>query len=542
MNDMRDTGRPETDTMSAAAAASGVGRTVPRRALVRRVSLVLALALSVSSFSLLAAVLSFDGGLSPLLARFDGAALRLGLLVLTGLMAVAPLIFLGMVWLAVARERRQAEALSLLRDNREALRISRDQMRRVFDSLPVPYVLAGLDGRAVQANAQALGLFGIDPEALSDINVFDLYADPAFSEELKGYLADNGRIENFEITMNTVAGRKCWVLFSGARVVMEGKPMMFAAFADITERKRIEQALQKNEAALRAIIDASPIPVILTGHASGMVAYVNQAAAKFFGRPIKELVGVPAADYWESPHQYAALLAELNTRGHIDDREARMQRPDGDIRWVQGATTILRLQEDTLIYTAFSDITERKRKESELHRLATTDPLTGAMNRRAFTERCAMEAGRARRNGSAVALVICDLDHFKRINDSYGHATGDTVLKVFTGIVQEMIRPSDALGRIGGEEFALLLPGSDAENGAMVAERVRARFAATPIAAEGGGFTASASFGVALWAEGQPLEKAFSTADEALYAAKAKGRNRVEIAGRGEVVRILPTA
>jgi len=539
---MRDTGRPETDTASAAAAAFGVGRTVPRRALVRRVSLVLALALSVSSFSLLAAVLSFDGGLSPLLARFDGAALRLGLLALTGVMAVAPLIFLGMVWLAVARERRQAEALSLLRDNREALRISRDQLRRVFDSLPVPYVLAGLDGRAVQANAQALGLFGIDPAALSDTNVFDLYADPTFSEELKGYLADNGRIENFEITMNTVAGRKCWVLFSGARVVMDGKPMMFAAFADITERKRVEQALQKNEAALRAIIDASPIPVILTGHASGMVAYVNQAAAKFFGRSIKELVGVPAADYWESPEQYAALLAELNTRGHIDDREARMRRPDGDIRWVQGATTILRLQEDTLIYTAFSDITERKRKESELHRLATTDPLTGAMNRRAFTERCAMEAGRARRGGYAVALVICDLDHFKRINDSHGHATGDTVLKVFTGIVQEMIRPSDARGRIGGEEFALLLPGSDAENGAMVAERVRARFAATPIAAESGGFTASASFGVALWCEGQPLEKAFSTADEALYEAKAKGRNRVEIAGRGEVIRILPTA
>ncbi len=528
--------------MSDAAAAFDAGRAVPRRALVRRISLVLALALSVSSFSLLAVVLSFDGGLSPLLARFDGAMLRLGLLALTGLMAVAPLVFLGMVWLAVARERRQAEALSLLRDNREALRISRDQLRRVFDSLPVPYVLARLDGRAVQANPQALALFGIDPEKLAGTNVFDLYADPTFSEELKGYLTDNGRIENFEITMNTVFGRKCWVLFSGARVVMDGEPMLFAAFADITERKRIEQALQKNEAALRTIIDASPIPVILTGHASGTVAYVNQAAAKFFGRAIKELVGVPAADYWESPEQYAALLAELNTRGFIDEREARMRRPDGDIRWVQGATTVLRLQEDTLIYTAFSDITERKRKESELHRLATTDPLTGAMNRRAFTERCAVEAGRARRSGYAVSLMICDLDHFKRINDSYGHATGDAVLKVFTGIMQEMIRPSDALGRIGGEEFALLLPGSDAENGAAVAERVRARFAATPIAVANGSFTASASFGVALWAEGQSLEKAFSAADEALYEAKAKGRNRVEIAGRGEIIRIAPTA
>ena len=82
---------------------------------------------------------------------------------------------------------------------------------------------------------------------------------------------------------------------------------------------------------------------------------------------------------------------------------------------------VLRLQDETLIYAAFTDITERKRKESELHRLATTDPLTGALNRRAFNERAAIEAERARRGGYPLSLVLCDLDHFKSINDSFGH-------------------------------------------------------------------------------------------------------------------------
>ncbi|MBN2751417.1 MAG: MEKHLA domain-containing protein [Rhodospirillaceae bacterium] len=517
----------------------------PCRSMLRRVLFVLALVLSLSSLAVLIAVAMFDGRLVTILSRFDGVPLRLALLSLAGTMAIWPLIFMGVVWFTSSRERRQAEALLLLRDNREALRLSRDQLRRVFESLPVPYVLARTDGRVIQTNPQALALFGIDSENVSDINIFDLYDDETFSEELKGYLSDNGRIENFEITMRTVSGRKCWVLFSAARVVMDGEQLLFAAFSDITERKRVEQALQKNEAALRAIMDASPIPVVLSRHTSGIVVYMNQAAAKFFGKPIHELMGIPAATCWESSEQYAALLAELNTCGHVEDREGRMQCSDGRVCWVQVSTTILRLQEDTLIYTAFSDITERKRKESELHRLATTDPLTGAMNRRAFNERCAVEADRAKRGGYPVAMVICDLDHFKVINDTYGHATGDHVLKVFTGIVQEMIRPSDALGRIGGEEFAMVLPGSDIESGKRVAERVRERFAEAKVTdAAGKVVPVTASFGVAPWCDGQPLERALQLADGALYAAKAAGRNRVQVAcvlPQSESFRIAPT-
>ena len=534
----------DSETGSRGNAARGTPETQPhfsgvRYVAMRRVCAVVAVLVSLSAFGLAALLLAIDEAPLALLSRFDEMTLRHAGLVAIGGLAVLPMVFLATGWMVLLRERRQAEALSLLRDNREALRGSRDQMRRVLSSLPVAYVLAHRDGTLVQANSQAVALFGIQGRGFDEVNIFDFTEDDDFAEELRGYLADAGRIENFEITMTRGDGSVFWVLYSAAPVELDGETLVFAAFSDITERKRVEQALQKNETALRSIIDASPIPVTLSGQASGKVVYVNQAAAKFFGFAPADLIGRPAASLWESGEQYAALLAELTVRGHIEDRETRMMRADGIVSWVQSSTTVLRLQDETLIYAAFTDITERKRKESELHRLATTDPLTGALNRRAFNERAAIEAERARRGGYPLSLVLCDLDHFKSINDSFGHAAGDRVLKNFTAIVQDLIRPSDALGRAGGEEFVLMLPGSDADAAARVAERVRARFASEDFGSEGTPILVTASFGVAAWKPGTSLEAALRDTDTALYAAKAAGRDCVRVA-EGEAAKIVP--
>lgn len=506
-----------------------------------RLAVLCAVLISASALALAWVLVAADEAPLALLARFDAVTLRRAGLAGIAALGLLPLAFIAAAWLVALRERRQSEALALLRDNREALRLSRDQMRRVFASLPVAYVLAQKDGVLVQANPQAIALFGLQGRNLAEVNIFDFTEDDDFSEELRGYLSDAGRIENFEITMKRADGKTFWVLYSAAPVEMDGETLLFAAFSDITERKRVEQALQKNETALRGIIDASPIPVVLSNHASGVVVYVNQAAAKFFGLGASELIGRAASGLWESAEQYAGLLAELGVLGHIEDREARMIRADGRPCWVQTSTTVLRLQDDTLLYAAFTDITERKRKESELHRLATTDPLTGALNRRAFTERALAEGERARRGGYPVSLVICDLDHFKAINDTYGHARGDTVLKRFTAIVQELIRPSDTLGRVGGEEFALVLPGSDADAAQRVAERVRARFAAEPIAG-GEPILATASFGVSGWPQHLTFDAALQAADTALYAAKAAGRDCVRVAGGEADAKIVPIA
>jgi diguanylate cyclase (GGDEF)-like protein len=178
----------------------------------------------------------------------------------------------------------------------------------------------------------------------------------------------------------------------------------------------------------------------------------------------------------------------------------------------------------------------RRREQGELLRLATTDNLTGALNRLRFMELGEGERGRHKRYGQPCGLLMLDLDHFKRVNDAHGHAAGDTVLKAFAGTVAGLLRHTDLFARIGGEEFALLLPQTDRNGTLNLAERLRAAVAGIRLDHEGGAEIAvTVSVGVSrlLPADGG-LQEALARADAALYEAKAAGRNCVrENPGQG---------
>ena len=170
-------------------------------------------------------------------------------------------------------------------------------------------------------------------------------------------------------------------------------------------------------------------------------------------------------------------------------------------------------------------------KELELRHIAHKDLLTGALTRRGFVERVHSEIGRVRRYGGESCLILLDLDHFKAINDTHGQPAGDSVLRSVAEMLTHSLRPRDAFGRIGGEEFALLLPEIGKIEGACVADRLRAAIAASPIAlADGSSVRVSASFGVAaLSGSLHSPEGWMSWADQPLYRAKRNGRNRCEI-------------
>jgi diguanylate cyclase (GGDEF)-like protein len=175
------------------------------------------------------------------------------------------------------------------------------------------------------------------------------------------------------------------------------------------------------------------------------------------------------------------------------------------------------------------DLTVQKRVQDELYRLATTDPLTNIANRRAFFERGAIEVDKARRYSRPLSLVMFDIDHFKRLNDTYGHESGDVVLKGVASRALGILRQVDLLGRLGGEEFAVALPETSAKRAGEVAERLRLQIAANPYHLPNGEAFTSASFGVAtLGSSHDTLETLLRRADEALYRAKGGGRNRVE--------------
>jgi diguanylate cyclase (GGDEF)-like protein len=167
----------------------------------------------------------------------------------------------------------------------------------------------------------------------------------------------------------------------------------------------------------------------------------------------------------------------------------------------------------------------------ELERRANHDALTGAANRGAVLSKVESEASRSARQGSFYCLILFDLDFFKRINDSHGHRAGDIVLKEAVRRAQVELRPYDVLGRYGGEEFMVLLPGCELRAGAVVAERLRKCFADAPFQVDQHSLEVTASFGIVC--SSQPhgsLEVLVDAADSALYRAKANGRNRIEVA------------
>jgi diguanylate cyclase (GGDEF)-like protein len=166
--------------------------------------------------------------------------------------------------------------------------------------------------------------------------------------------------------------------------------------------------------------------------------------------------------------------------------------------------------------------------ELELRKLATIDSLTGAMTGRSFAHEAKKEVARASRHGRGLACVVFDLDHFKRINDTYGHAAADQVLRAVSAICERELRAADVLGRVGGEEFAILLPENSMEGAMATAERLRKRFAASPVSFGGYDIAMTASFGVSIWSEldGGEIGPALKRADGALYQAKGAGRDR----------------
>jgi diguanylate cyclase (GGDEF)-like protein len=207
----------------------------------------------------------------------------------------------------------------------------------------------------------------------------------------------------------------------------------------------------------------------------------------------------------------------------FDPHSIERSRPDGSVLEIRGNPV-----PGGGFVTIYTDITLRKRMESRLHEMATTDDLTGINNRRRFFDLATVEVNRAKRFSSALSFIMLDADRFKNVNDTFGHITGDKVLKAMAEACRSNLRQVDILSRYGGEEFAIMLPETDMESALSVAERLRAAIAEASVETEKGPLYFTASLGVAAL-EGQTADLGWliERADSALYAAKNAGRNRV---------------
>jgi diguanylate cyclase (GGDEF)-like protein len=214
---------------------------------------------------------------------------------------------------------------------------------------------------------------------------------------------------------------------------------------------------------------------------------------------------------------------------HLD---YRVLLPVQGLRWRNVNARPTRLPDGSTQWHGFiTDITERKRLDIELREFATTDYLTRLPNRRHFMTCLREELPRIHRGQPSTAVLMCDLDHFKNINDTHGHAAGDLVLAHFAGMLQEQLRVNDTAGRIGGEEFAIVLSGATLASATLFAERVRQRMASQPPMVTGQPLVVTVSIGIAVMlASDIHVEAVLSRSDRALYRAKEAGRDRIETA------------
>ncbi len=293
----------------------------------------------------------------------------------------------------------------------------------------------------------------------------------------------------------------------------------------INRLQRLEWAanrdLTENQAMLQSLLRAVPAPLVILACDASRVIHANDAAHEFFGESI-------LADPAELLER---LVGECPpNQGQIDQCETRFDLGDGGIRSVIVVSTLAALRGEHVLLAILIDITLRKEMEAHLKLLASTDPLTGLLNRGRFFELAGEEVSRSRRYERPLAVVMLDIDLFKNINDTYGHTAGDAALKSFADLCRSLIRAPDIIGRIGGEEFALLLPETNGVSARALADRLRAAVAAMRIDGLPAVMTVSAGISE-LAPDETAIDAALSRADGALYEAKRGGRNRVVLRG-----------
>jgi diguanylate cyclase (GGDEF)-like protein/PAS domain S-box-containing protein len=298
---------------------------------------------------------------------------------------------------------------------------------------------------------------------------------------------------------------------------------------DALETKVAERTrdLRDSEANLRALIDFSPVAMVLTRIADSKVLLGNRRAAAMFEVPLHDIEGRDPPQHWVNVAERQRYLEHVFRHGRTDDFEAEMLTSSGRRFWASISGQRLRYAGEDALLAAIVDVTAQKQAREDLLEQATHDALTGVFNRRHVEEVLSKEIVRAERHARPLAVAILDADLFKRVNDTYGHQTGDEVLRAISQRCQRALRSNDLLGRYGGEEFVIVFPETTLEEAGAVAERLRATIADAPVEVGGHALGVTVSIGLAAHAPGLDMDKLLRGADDALYRAKQGGRNLV---------------
>ncbi|QEL57082.1 sensor domain-containing diguanylate cyclase [Chromobacterium paludis] len=319
--------------------------------------------------------------------------------------------------------------------------------------------------------------------------------------------------------------------------------------AKVGERTR---QLAESESRLRLMADAAPFPLTMNRLAGGELIYANERAEELFGASLRPERALRVQDFYVHAGEREEVAQALRVRGRVEDKEVRLKDAQGREFWAQISCATVKSDKTWYVINGVNDISERKRLEQSLQDANTAlrrqvdeiellqqglreqalrDPLTGLFNRRHLDEILPRVLDHMLALHRDVAVLMVDADHFKRVNDTYGHRCGDVVLTALGAYLSDHFRSGDIVCRYGGEEFFVLLPGASLEAAFVKAQKLCETVRQMEIEALGHTLSVTLSIGLALCPlHGEDAESVVLAADEALYQAKQQGRDRVCVA------------
>jgi diguanylate cyclase (GGDEF)-like protein/PAS domain S-box-containing protein len=364
-------------------------------------------------------------------------------------------------------------------------------------------------------------------------NIFDCLASVA--PELRNLAASFGGergavCENHRVFVTP--GKERAVVLA-CSIIKVGANLLMTVLTDISRQVAAERRARQTESWLAGIYTSVNDFAFFSLDAEGRIESWNPSIERLTGFGETDVVGHTLSRFYARDeivlHRSPEHIALTRDEGwHVE--EFWCETKTGRRYWGQVLIAVLREEGDEIsgYSVVLRDVTERKVSSDNLARLLTTDHLTGVSSRAHFFEIAEAEVARAERHGRALSVVMLDADYFKRINDTAGHQAGDEVLKRIAGEAKGLLRTSDTVARLGGEEFVLMLPSTTTSEAVAVAERLRVAVERARIDTAVGRLKATVSLGVATLSHATPtLQSLLAAADRALYDAKRAGRNRV---------------
>jgi diguanylate cyclase (GGDEF)-like protein/PAS domain S-box-containing protein len=304
---------------------------------------------------------------------------------------------------------------------------------------------------------------------------------------------------------------------------------MIVTLQDISERVSLQQSIQEREQLFRLILETLPLPIIISRKMDAVLLYGNPSVGDLFQVDISLWIGKPLSSFWVDAHDRDLFISEVTQHGVVLDREFELRMPSGEKVWMSLSGGFSTIGGEEVLIVAFRDIREDRERQMIMHQEVRTDFLTGLGNRKDLQEILPAAIDRVGESSESLAVCIMDLDDFKAINDSYGHAAGDFLLQEVARRMKRSLRHGDYVARLGGDEFVLILENLESEECLVEYLDRFGKVIERPISLPQGEIVSvGVSLGLTIYREGDPdPDLLMRQADEALYQIKSEKVDRL---------------